>query len=336
MKLNEIKNKINSNEYDFLRNNEHLGNNIILLTCGGSYAYGTNNDESDLDIRGIAIERPSEILGLSNFEQFLNTETDTTIYALRKVFNLFLNCNPNTIEMLGTKDDQLFICNKYGRLLRNNVDIFLSKKAIGSFGGYANQQLRRLKNALIHDEYMNEEKETNIMNNLKHQMLSMEARYKKLNDSEFNMYIDKSKKVDMENEIFVDINMKHYPVRDLKNFTNEIQNTIKDFDKLNHRNNKKDEKHLLKHAMHLIRLLLMGIEILKGEGVNTYREKDKNLLLDIRNGKYTYDEIFEMNEKLEKEFKYVADNSSLPSKPNYKKAEELLMSIYKDVLKNEN
>ena len=30
MKLNEIKNKINSNEYDFLRNNEHLGNNIIF------------------------------------------------------------------------------------------------------------------------------------------------------------------------------------------------------------------------------------------------------------------------------------------------------------------
>lgn len=336
MKIDEIKNKLQTKEYDFLRTDEHLQNNIILLTCGGSHAYGTFNEESDLDIRGIAVERPSEILGLSNFEQFLNSDTDTTIYGLRKIFSLFLNCNPNTIEMLGTNENQLFVCNKYGKLLRDNVDVFLSKKAIGSFGGYANQQLRRLKNALIHDEYLSEEKETNIMNSLKYQMSSMEERYKKLNDSEFHMYIDKSNKVNMDNEIFVDMDIKHYPIRDFKNFTNEILETIKDFDKLNHRNNKKDKKHLLKHGMHLIRLLLMGTEILKGEGVHTFRDKDRNLLLDIRNGKYTYEEIFEINNKLEKEFKYASDNSSLPSKPNYKKAEELLMTIYKDVLKNEN
>ena len=46
--------------------------------------------------------------------------------------------------------------------------------------------------------------------------------------------------------------------------------------------------------------------------------------------------IEEIKNKLEKEFKYASNNSSLPSKPNYKKAEELLMTIYKDVLSNEN
>ena len=41
MTIEEIKNKINSSEYDFLRK-KPLGNNIILLGLGGSYAYGTN------------------------------------------------------------------------------------------------------------------------------------------------------------------------------------------------------------------------------------------------------------------------------------------------------
>ena len=75
--------------------------------------------------------------------------------------------------------------------------------------------------------------------------------------------------------------------------------------------------------------------MLKGEGVNTYREKDKQLLLDIKNGEYTYEEIFEMTDKYEKEFKYIADNSPLPKKPDYKKVEELLMTIYMEVLKND-
>ena len=48
--------------------------------------------------------------------------------------------------------------------------------------------------------------------------------------------------------------------------------------------------------MHLIRLLLMGTEILKGEPVRTYRP-EREFLLDIRNEKYTFEEIFEMVDK---------------------------------------
>ncbi|WP_278337245.1 DNA polymerase beta superfamily protein [Clostridium combesii] len=106
----------------------------MLLTTGGSYAYVTNVESSDLDIRGIAAERIEELIGLSSFEQFENKETDTTIYALNKVIKLMLSCNPNIIELFGTKDDHLFTCNKYGKLLRDNVNLFLSKKVIHSFG----------------------------------------------------------------------------------------------------------------------------------------------------------------------------------------------------------
>lgn len=50
----------------------------------------------------------------------------------------------------------------------------------------------------------------------------------------------------------------------------------------------------------MIRLLKMRTELLEGKGINTYREKNRSLLLDIRNGKYSYEEIFEMVDEYEK------------------------------------
>lgn len=336
MNIDEIKKTINSNEYNFLREDKHLGNNIIFLTIGGSHAYGTNVDGSDLDIRGIAIENVDEIIGMKNFEQFENRETDTVIYGLRKVLGLMLNCNPNVIEMLGTREDQVFICNKYGQILKDNSDLFLSKKAIYSFGGYATAQLRRLQNALARDTYPQEEKEKHILSTVKGQMRSMEDRYKQLESGSLELFISESNKEDLDSEIFMNIDLKHYPLRDFKNIYSEMNNVVKDYAKLNHRNRKKDDLHLNKHAMHIIRLLKMGTEILEGKGINTYRESDIELMMDIRNGKYSYEDIFSMVDVLEKEFKYASDNSILPPKPDYNKIEELLISINRDVILSAN
>lgn len=77
-----FKNLIHTPEYDFLWQNEHLGENLILLSVAGSYAYGTNNEFSDYDIRGIAVNRKSDLIGLSSYDQYVDHNTDTTIYNL--------------------------------------------------------------------------------------------------------------------------------------------------------------------------------------------------------------------------------------------------------------
>ena len=46
--------------YSFL-DKEPLAGNIILLGFGGSYAYGTNNEDSDVDIRGVATHNAEDI-----------------------------------------------------------------------------------------------------------------------------------------------------------------------------------------------------------------------------------------------------------------------------------
>ena len=59
--IDRIDEKILTPDYDFLRK-EPLGENIILLGLGGSYAYGTNIETSDIDIRGIATHSAGDIL----------------------------------------------------------------------------------------------------------------------------------------------------------------------------------------------------------------------------------------------------------------------------------
>ena len=87
----DFKKLMNSEEYDFLRTNERLGNRIMLLGLGGSYAYGTNNENSDIDFRGVALQMPSDLLGFTEFEQYEDDKTDTVIYGFNKLVKLLLN-----------------------------------------------------------------------------------------------------------------------------------------------------------------------------------------------------------------------------------------------------
>lgn len=246
------KDMLKTKEYDFLRTKENLGNNVILLALSGSYSYGTNIDKSDIDIRGITLNRKSDLIGMTSFDQYVDENTDTCVYGFNKIINLFLNCNPNTIELLGLNKEHYLFLNEIGQELLDNKKMFLSKRAIQSFGGYATAQLHRLKN-------------------------------------------DK----------------------------------------------KKDEIHLNKHAMHLIRLFMMAIDILEKEEINTYRINEQNLLLNIRNGKYqkadgTFNhEFYELLSDYEKRLDYASNNTNLPEEPDMTAVEKFVMSINERVVRGE-
>ena len=53
MTQNELYVLINTKPYEFLYTDPHLGERIIFLTLGGSHAYGTNIEGSDVDIRAV-------------------------------------------------------------------------------------------------------------------------------------------------------------------------------------------------------------------------------------------------------------------------------------------
>ncbi len=151
---------------------------MILLGLAGSYSYGTDVAASDTDIRGITLNRKSDLIGLTRFEQYVDDHTDTVIYAFNKIVTLLLNCNPNTIELLGLKPEHYLYLNDTGRMLLDNRKLFLSKRAVSSFGGYADVQLRRLQNALARDTFPQSEKERHIFNSVKNAMRGFNAAYK--------------------------------------------------------------------------------------------------------------------------------------------------------------
>lgn len=331
--IDDIKKLVQCTDYDFLRTNEHLTNRIMFLTLGGSYSYGTNVQTSDIDIRGCAMNSASDILGLTNFEQFVNEDTDTTVYSFNKLIGLLINCNPNTIEMLGCKPEHYIYMTDVGREMINNRKMFLSKRVIYSFGGYANAQLNRLENAIARDRLEQAKKEEHIRRSMENAIMGFETKYSNFEHGSIRLFTDESTREDLDREIFVDVDLKHFPARQFNVMTTELHNVLSSYEKLNNRNRKKDESHLNKHAMHLIRLYLMCMDILEKEEIITYREKDHDLLMSIRNGEFMFSdgtyrpEFFEMVKDFEKRLEYAKENTSLPEKPNMKTIEEFVMSV---------
>jgi predicted nucleotidyltransferase len=324
---------VNQPEYDFLNSNSRLGENLIFLTMGGSYAYGTNIEGSDIDVRGVTSQPRESLLGLSKFEQVIDNATDTTIYGFNRLVQLLLSCNPNCIELLGCKPEHYFYQTKLGAEFLANKSLFLSQKAVHSFGGYANQQLRRLQNAISHDALPQAQQEKHILSTLDIMLDSIKDRYSSFDDSSLNLFIDKAMTDSgLDEELFMDVSLKHYPLRDYLSLWSELSNTVRTYDKLGKRNQKKDDNHLNKHAMHLVRLYYMCFDILEKGEIVTYRP-EREFLLTIRNGAFqnsdsTYKpEFFELVDELEKRLEYAKSNTSLPPQPDHKRIEEFMMDV---------
>lgn len=119
---------------------------------GGSYSYGMNIEgKSDIDIRGVTLNSKEEILLLQNFGQIVDENTDTTIYSFNKMVNLLCKANPNVMEQLGLNPEHYLYIHPIGQVLLNNSKLFLSKRAVYSFAGYAKEQLKNwITNLLDH------------------------------------------------------------------------------------------------------------------------------------------------------------------------------------------
>lgn len=332
---------LNAPEYDFLRTNPNLGENIILLGFGGSHAYGTNNENSDVDIRGIALNSKRNILTEQDFEQVVDTETDTVIYSFDKMIKLLCSSNPNVIEILGLREDQYLYISPIGRMLLDNKHLFLSKKAIHSFGGYANAQLRRLENKSSRLVSQSQQ-EQHILKSIEHASVDFKTRYFEHPEDAIKLYIDKSNQENYETEIFCDVNLKHYPLRDYRGMLSDMRTIINEYAKVGRRNEKAiNHGKLGKHMMHLVRLYLMVFDILEKEEIITYREDDHDFLMDIRNGKYLDEneqvipEFYEIVDSFEKKLDKLKNTTKLPDNVDMEKVYDLVEKVNELVIRGD-
>ncbi len=329
----DFKALMNTGEYDFLRTNERLGDRIMFLGLGGSYAYGTNNEASDIDFRGVTLQMPSDLIGTTVFEQYEDDKTDTVIYGFNKLVRLLLECNPNTCELLGLDEEQYLIKTKLGQELIDNSGMFLSKRAIKSFGGYADAQLRRLQNAIARDTLPQSDREKHILKSVINALDDFNRRYAGKKQDGIHLYIDKSENPELDTEIFIDANYRHFPLRDYTGLWETMRSVVRDYDRIGKRNKKKDDNHLNKHAMHLIRLFMMAIDILEKGEIRTHRKDDLPILLAIRKGDYmmcdgTFSpEFYELLEEYERRLDEAAKKTRLPDNPDMGKVERFVEKI---------
>ena len=96
---------------------------------------------------------------------------------------------------------------------------------------------------------------------------------------------------------------------------------------------KKTDAALCKHAMHVVRLLLMGIEILQTGKINTRRsDSELEFLMEIRNGEYLKNgkmvsEFYTLTNVLDGSLNTAYESSKLPDKPDWDKINKLLYII---------
>ena len=338
VQLMDFKRVIETAEYDFLRTNPRLGNRIMLLGVSGSYGYGTNREGSDIDFRGVTQNLPSDLLGLTEFDQYEDLHTDTVIYSFNKLIKLLLQCNPNTIEILGLDEDQYVIISEPGRELLDNRTLILSKRAAASFGHYADAQLRRLQNAIARDTLPQPSREQHILKSVQHAMDDFNRRHGGDRRNNAELYIDAAETDGLEKEIFLKGSFEKYPLRRFNELTNTLHSVVRDYDRIGKRNHKKDDDHLNKHAMHLIRLFMMGIDILENAEIRTHRpESDLQLLRSIRNGDYMEngvlnDEFYRIVADYEIRFAEAERASFLPDNPDMEMVEAFVESINRRVV----
>lgn len=336
----EVLELLKGKEYDFLRTEKHLKDNIILLVLGGSLSYGTNVEGSDIDIRGVCMDTKDMLLGFDNFEQHVDAATDTTIYSLRRFIELAYKANPNILEMLGVREEDIIYITPAGRLLMDNASLFLSKRIVHTISGYADQQLRRLEGVLHHNTIQTKQEE-NIKKTLDNFIYAAKSMFTPFDENmQIEVTQDVSDKTEFDEELFISLHVDHYPIRDFNSFMRQLTDIVRTYDKnqKGHRNNKKDAARLDKHAMHLVRLYTMGTEALEQNVLKTYRKDEHDILMEVRNGKYQNDdngykeEFFTLLEEYRQRFEMAKEKTSLPERPNMERIEQLQKELLESVL----
>lgn len=121
------------------------GRFVVLELRAGSHLYGTNTPESDVDLRGVVLPLPEEIIGLGRFQQQeKHGDEDTLYYSLPRYIQLLLKGNPNVNEWVNANPADYTVWGVIGSELWENRARFHSKKLGLSALGYLNGMTKKM------------------------------------------------------------------------------------------------------------------------------------------------------------------------------------------------
>jgi predicted nucleotidyltransferase len=339
-------------------------NNLLLLNCiSGSKAHGLNTPQSDTDLKGIFALPKKKYYGFEFIEQVNNESNDEVYYELRRFFDLLIKNNPNILELLNTPQDCILY--KHPLLDLIKPDLFLSKLCKQSFAGYAQSQIKKAKGLnkkivnpiekerktvldfchVVHQQGALSLKQWLEINNILqehcglvaiHHMRDMYALFHNnqckntflkgiFSGVEANDILLSSVESELNPIAIMSFNKDGYSkyCKEYKEYWEwvEVRNENRFENTIDHGKN-----YDTKNMMHTFRLLNMAEEIATEKKINV-RRHDRDFLLNIRSGHFTYEELVERaNEKIGK-IDDLFERSDLPETPDIIQAENILIEI---------
>jgi uncharacterized protein len=312
----------------------------ILEVEVGSFVYGTNIETSDRDYSGIIICPKEYYIGLESLDEIdmsiiSKTESgkndkdaiDSKFYNITKFIKLAMENNPNILEQLFTPQFNIKFITNLGKKLIDNRELFPHIGLKQKFLGYAFSQKHKMMIKV--DNYTGLKQFDEWLDNF----VVNPRQQEKFHDSYYSnqllvelrnvKYVSSFVKFNEHNALIGDINIS------LTEKLSKVHSKVKD--RLSKVGNREElytkYGYDVKFGMHLVRLMLEGKELLD-TGKLEYPLKDKDLLLDIRSGKWTREDIIQYSEQLGHEIEFII--SPLPNKPQYDKIGKLLVDIIEE------
>lgn len=340
--------------------------NLIVFECtSGSHAYGLNIATSDVDIKGVFILPKEQFFGLDYIAQVADETNDTVYYELQKFVELIGKNNPTALELLNTPEQFIRYCHPVFEQLSPTE--FLSKKCRDTFAGYAQSQIKKARglNKKIVNPVSKDRKtilefcyvlaEQGSMPLTKwlaqHDLVQEHCGLANIPHMEgvFSLFYDTNGDFDYKgimrkttaNEVLLSsIPKGEKPLTHLhfnqNGYTIYCKNYRLYWDWVAKRNTARYENTLehgknydSKNMMHTFRLLCMAEEILSEGKIVLYRDNREELLA-IRKGIFSYEDLMDKAEEKIKQIEKVYQKSTLTEVPDLERLNEVLFHIRND------
>lgn len=342
---------------------EQVKNNgwLIFEVITGSRAYNLATDISDTDFRGVFVLPRNLFYSLDYIPQVSNETNDIVYYELRRFVELLSKNNPNIIEMLATPVH----CVVYRHEIMDYIKFgdFISRLCEQTFANYAFTQIKKahgldkkilnpldkIRKTVTDFCYVYQGKAAIPL----HQFLS-ESGYQQekiglssishLKNS-YNLFYSETPQLYkgiVSSQEANDVNTSNIPETEmpvaLLYFNKEAYSTYckqyKEYWEWVEKRNEARYQSTISHGkrydaknmMHVFRLLLMAKEIAQDGKINVWRS-DREFLLDIKQGKYEYDELILMADKLRADLPAQFAKSNLPEKPDENLVNSILIAM---------
>lgn len=303
------------------------GATLIYETVHGSRAYGLARDGSDTDLKGVIVGPPEWYLGFAEAPEQVELSPDHVRFEVRKLMRLAVAANPTILELLFTAPEDHLTVTPAGQRLLDARASFLTRRVADTFSGYAMGQLKRIK---THRRWLLEPPKAAPTRDAFG--LSDATAIPRDQLGAAQTLVERGQLGDAgASRSFLELLARE------KRYERARQEWRQYGAWLANRNPARaaleaEHGYDTKHAMHLIRLQRMAIEILESGEVHV-RRPDREELLQVRDGAWGYERLVEASEAMMRRVEALRSTSALPEAPDHEALNALCVAIVEEVLR---